>query len=517
MPDVEFPEEWRYRRQFVVGPRTIPEFQHWLKMQIGESLHLSCHPHLNTATSRSGPRAIVMLGHVMDPEHPHATDADILDSLLAESESYVAFERATGRLSGRWLMFVQIGNDLRLYPDAAGSKSTFYVADRPDLGLWAATQPRLLAPFLGLKADRHRCAEFLRAHAHDVWPGETTPFPDMRQLLPNHYLDLRSGKARRFWPCRDPAEHDLDSAAALMARKFHGTIASALHRRGVVLPLTGGYDSRALMSAAGELRKSVSPVTILHPDIRYADILLSAKIARRLGLPHRKVRVRKGNEQVRRMFRMNVGDMFWDPGLKWAQTFREFDGNNFVLTGNDAAILRANYYRDGRIAKPLTSSRLATLAGYPGNPVAEVSCQHWLDGLPPLSDSMLLDLFHWEFRVGNWAALAKTLLDTVCEVIVPYNCRELLEAGLGVRAEHRIEPVRLFRRLYEMTAPEIADLPVNDVWQDRFLDKISTFVPWRIRDRVRKWRLKSSGYMLGDTLPPKMDALAFPAGRGYDY
>ncbi len=516
-PGNKTPENWLYRRQYVLGPQPLAEFGHWRRMLVGQSLHLSFHPHLNTASSRSAYGQIVLLGHLLDPETPCASDQEILDRLLAESNTFDAFERVSTALGGRWLMLVQIGSDVRLYPDACGNRPVFYVGSRADLGVWAATQPRLLVLLHGLKPDKQLSFEYLRTNPHNAWPGEITPYPDIRQLLPNHYLDLRSGEPRRFWPRGELPERDLESAAQLIVRKFHGLIDSASRRRRVVLPLSGGNDSRALLAAAGDLREKLSLVTMIYPGIRYSDIWLSRKIARRLGLVHRRIPVRAGSDAVRRVFRMNTADMFWDPGLMWVHTFQEFDNDYFVLNGDNAGILRAIHYRDGRINGPLTPVRLAEITSHSGNAVAIEAFRRWRQSLPPVSDTMLLDLVQWEIRAGNWVSLAETLLDTVCEPIAPFNCREVLEAGLGVSSVHRVHPAALFRRIYEIGAPEIADLPVNRFWAEELLDEAVKLIPWRIRDRLRRSKLKSAGFVLEDSLPPDVSRFTFPPERGYEF
>src|SRR3990172_5475170 len=76
------PARLLFRRQFVLGPRFAEGFLTWNRLELTPLLRLAVHPDLPTCTARRGKRSIALLGYILDPDDPGATDADIVNRLL---------------------------------------------------------------------------------------------------------------------------------------------------------------------------------------------------------------------------------------------------------------------------------------------------------------------------------------------------------------------------------------------------------------------------------------------------
>jgi hypothetical protein len=72
-------------------------------------------------------------------------------------------------------------------------------------------------------------------------------------------------------------------------------------------------------------------------------------------------------------------------------------------------------------------------------------------------------IFFWEQRVGNWLAGNQTEFDTAWqEIIIPYNCRNLLIDMLSVRERDRRHPRNLlFQKLIMNLWPDVLQEPIN--------------------------------------------------------
>ena len=64
-----------YRNQFILGPSFIHQFESWKKLTFGKSLNLTVHPALNVSQATHGQISIRLLGFIIDPESPDATDS----------------------------------------------------------------------------------------------------------------------------------------------------------------------------------------------------------------------------------------------------------------------------------------------------------------------------------------------------------------------------------------------------------------------------------------------------------
>lgn len=145
-----------------------------------------------------------MLGYVLDPDRIGATEEELLSGLLETTTTNTVFE-AVERWSGRWILLLDDGTDTILFHDALGTRQVHY--HRTVDGCWIATQPHLLEEVLPLQRDPEATAYRKSLLAHEyvhireyARPGESSEYVGGRRLLPNHYLNLQTGTAIRFWP-----------------------------------------------------------------------------------------------------------------------------------------------------------------------------------------------------------------------------------------------------------------------------------------------------------------------------
>lgn len=494
-----------YRRQFIAGSRTLPRPQSWKEIRFGAATHIVYHPLVAVTQISSDSKQIVCLGHVLDPDDPASTNDEILRRIVSSMSSFHEFERSTSKLGGRYLMFVKLGCEERLYPDAGGTKSAFYVRQEETREQWIASQPQLLVDMLGVSLNSCLAKDFFRSHVHNSWPGELTPFNGVRQLLPNHFLEVRTGRVERFWP-RTPIKHqDIETAVVVARQMLSGLIASALRRRRVAMTVTGGYDSRAILACAGAFRREVSLFTVGGPDVTFGDVAIPRKLARRLGSELAVIPADPHDRSFWATYQRNVAGMLWDTGSRLIYTFRRYgDDDWFILTGNVGEAARCFYYKNGLHPTEATPERLAKICGYGGSPVASESFRRWLSDVPEDTGVNLLDLLYWEHRMGNWLAMALTGSDTVCEILPMYNCRYLLETALGVDVELRKAPYRLFVKICHEAAPVLIGVPFNDTLRDRVTKLATGYMPWRLRHQIHSLRLKIAGFSICDGQPPSV-------------
>jgi hypothetical protein len=442
-------------RQFVAGPHDVERPGLGGRAAFA-SLVIRFNERVPVTTAGNDDVEIALIGHVLDPLRPGRTNAEIVSGLTG-STTFRALEDALSGLAGRWAVFVRIGAELRLYPDAAGSKSLFHS------GPWVASQPGLLGCTPSAALDAFPGAT--------NWPVGVTPFPGVRQLTPNHYLDLRDQGETRFAP-GSIRSVGLDEAAATIAELLQGTIHAVVRRGSVALPVTAGFDSRALLSAARPWWPDIDMFTVIDSDTPRHDRLVPRRLSRIVGRPIREIGA-DGQDSVVQ----NTCGLWRDPNESRLAAFGQAQ---FVLLGHVSEVLRCFYWKDGH-PREVTPALLSGLAGFRG--ALESDFAAWLDSSPDDTDVDPLDLFYWESRAGIWSSLCCTALDGYCDVISPFNCRRLLETGLGVPARFRCAPYELHRLLCR---PELRGIPFNSTFLERVDAHLPQWLPWRVRNRLRR-------------------------------
>lgn len=484
-----------YRRQYIAGPYLPKQFQSWRQVQLANSTVIGCHPELEIAEASNAYGRLICLGHILDPMQCEQTNNQVLTSLLETSKGFAALEQRIGDFGGRWVMFVELHGERRVYLDAGGLKSTFWYTNPQSQEIWIGSQPSLFEESLGIAVDKEMVRQFWMTKHHSSWVCEVTPYPHVRQLLPNHYLDLDARSTHRFWPSQDVKPRSLDDAASEMSEIIHGLIASVVKRGLVALPLTGGYESRVTFSCAKEIRDKLPLYLMDAPNTIFHDKLLSRQVAEKFGLKVSYLQPVPFDERYWNAFLRNTAGMYWDPGANHIPTYGKNFSSHYLLIGAMGTVARAWYYKDGKLPAVIDPPFLASVTAYSGNVVALKAFEAWLAKAPLDINISPLDLLFWEHRQGNWASLCATAFDTVgCDMSSPYNCRKLMEIALGVDVEYRKPPHILLRRIAEIAAGSDAlSVPINDHWVERAATVVLRYVPWRVKYWVHTFRMKQSG------------------------
>lgn len=459
-----------FRRQFAMGRELPDSLAGWARHPVHHDLQLAVHPELSCVRVDRNDTSVLLVGYVLDPRHPGRDDRTIIEHVMDGAPTFEDVLRAFDPLSGRWMAIHRAGDDIRLFHDAAGLRMVHY-AHGPGTTTSCASTPSLLAQFTGLPADVEQHEELDRAGifargTHHFWPGDGAPYIGMHRLLPNHFLDLRTGAPHRFWPHTPLPEQEPSAAVAPCTASLEGTISAALARYPLSLALTAGLDSRLLLAASRQHVEELSFHTLRKTGMTDSsrDIRLPRQILGDLGLDHRVIPVRTPAagpvaETLRRTF-LPCHEQTVDQVVALAEHPAGPRGRWVTVNGNVSEVGRNFYPRTA-----LTPDRLAGAVGMGRSRYAVDAFARWLeDAAPALATSGLngWDLFHWEQKIGGWLAGVRTEFDLAEEAVHPYNSRELLENLLRVPSVLREGPDYPFHR--EMIGhlwPELLAYPIN--------------------------------------------------------
>lgn len=420
------------------------------------------------------------LGDIFDPDAPSLSNEAIVSRLLESTCSYSDFERSTESLGGRWLIFLRMGDESRVYPDATGSRPVYYHKDK----FWVGGGPQIIAETLGLNKDSDLIEEFNHHTRSDWWPGGFTPYKDISHMWPNHFLRLNDMTIERFWP-EEPIESvSIDDAATRIATILDGIIDGASRRYELHMALTGGYDSRTLLAASHALHEKIHFFTIHYPGIASFDLDTPVQLSEKFELDYRTVPLVIPDEGFLATFDRNVASMVEGQCRTNSMTYRSFPDKSLFLEGTASEIGRTFYYKTFKHPDSITEKSLCSRSGFADNSLAEKAFAEWLGSVPQDKNILILDLFYWEQRLGNWNAVDYVGQELTRNVMSPFNCRELLMLMLGTNLEARRDPYPLLRRVCEISLPGTLDIKFN----------------YSLRSRIRhycKWVLSRTKRVLG--------------------
>ena len=463
---------WR-RGQFVLGPQPVERLASWNRYEVGPALHLTAHPALNVTQARGDGFSITLLGYILDPDAPELSDVEIVGRMALAARPGISPIDLTRRFGGRWLLIIAEPDDVRIFADPSGLRQMFHTDAAATGAMWAASEPGILAEILGLEisleAREFMASDYYTRDTEHYWPVDASPYREIRRLLPNHELSVRTGAARRFWPDKGFTPSTPDEAAEVVGETLRGLI-KAIHARGSLsVNLTAGLDSRMMLAAARPVARDLLFTTAKKPDAQESDpdLVISRRLAATFGLRHRVI---NSASVLREEFR----ELYFSSNMlcheKWALMaqagFDAFNGERIGVTGHVVEVARSYYIKlkSGlETGEPFTPELLARAIGMGPQGIVIQGMERWMDGLGEVYNYDARDLLFWENETGSWLAQAQQEFQVVSkDTLSPFNCRRVLEAALSVDPQLRGEPdYPFFRSVIKRLWPECLELPIN--------------------------------------------------------
>lgn len=260
------PAAWPYVSQFILGPAFAERLAGWQRITVAEQIRLTAHPALACTQVADHARELTLIGHILDPLTPGAANADILRALLRHFTSREALIVATDGLGGRWLLIATNSRESFLFHDALGLRQAFHTEPAEIGALWVMSQPGLASEVLSLAPDEQALdymdTQTFRRASEYRFPVTASTFRGIKHLVPNHWLDLKTGRSHRYWPLAPLEILTPEAAIDRLGTLMSGMIRAAASRFELAFSLTAGLDSRLVLAAARGVADRLSIMTL---------------------------------------------------------------------------------------------------------------------------------------------------------------------------------------------------------------------------------------------------------------
>lgn len=474
-------EDLLYRFQFFFGKSALP-VAHWAVHPMPEEYTLSVHPELSVTRVEHNGFEVILLGFILDPDRPADADEDILKRLCASSASIESWIEATESMGGRWLVFLYRDGAGLVFNDAAGLRTAYYHVDA-DGNPWLGTQPGLFQLQFGFEfseeAKHYMASPRFQEKVETWWPGDSSPFAEVKHLQPNHLFDLKTRQVRRFWPVKPLKKHSLDEGVRIAADTLKGMIDAAYRRFPLAMAFSSGLDSRMIFSACKDFSEDVYVFSMMYrhltPDSD--DIRVPREVTQAVNLQHHLIDARLDmSPEFADLYRRNTTGIKDDWGKLVEGRYRNVPQGRIILKGTISEIIRCRYWPLGIYPYRVTLRDLVRLSLLDDDPLVVKSFKTWMqDALPTETlGYKLLDVFSWENEIGNWLALGHVVNDLSHQDFAPISNRRFINAMLGVSTKYRSYPDHIMERRITATLwPELDQFPYTPSRKKpkkRFLD-----------------------------------------------
>jgi len=363
--------------------------------------------------------------------------------------------------SGSWLFILATDLYERVYLDPCGSQSLVYDVEKK---LAASTVGLILNDTEYLERYDEELYETLNVDELGWIPGGLTAHIGVSRLICNHYLDLAEWKMERHWPVAGfKTGASVDKVSKRIVEIIHSTIKS-LHSDGsVVLALTGGMDSRLLLSTCKDFVSKIDTFTIAFPgskkDVYLAKLLASSNDTVRHSVypPIYATEVQRDEWLYKASNSIGGVNQYNSPSLG------PIAKNKYFISGAAGEIGRAFLWRHYDDASTeLNATGLIARLGLSFNEKLKKVIEEWLDGVIMFDSYTILDLAYTELRVSSWAfaqSYAYCGKGNMTQVS-PFSNRELISLLFSLSPENRRSEAYIVRGI-ETTWPKLLKVPFN--------------------------------------------------------
>jgi len=256
-----------------------------------DGFHIIYHPDTSISLSSWGTVKVAIIGEILDPIRPEATNEDVAEQ-LARCPTTNALFKQLSELTGRFVCVYASATEQVAVSDAIALRQVIQLNALD--GVVFGSSPKLLLTLLGLSpqttSEKLQIIRGLRFRVREhAWLGSECEDDRLVKVLPNHYLDLVNGEIHRIPPIGTEVPASEPEVLDFAERTLKGGYHALRQRFQLHQPLTAGWDSRILLGASRELAESVKFYMFDRSGGTHPDATVPAALARMLGLEFRAV------------------------------------------------------------------------------------------------------------------------------------------------------------------------------------------------------------------------------------
>jgi len=298
-----------------------------------------------------------------------------------------------------------------------------------------------------------------------------------------------------FFPILKKEEQDIDTIAKKAAAILQGYIKAIALRHDIIMPVTGGYDSRILFLASKNITSSCTYFISkhVHMDWNHYDITIPKRLTALYG---KEFIVNELKDNPKSSYNKDYFDSIDFP--RYLTLSPLANENNVLLNANISEVSSCKLYSH----KHIDAIGLAVLKKQIPSSFVVAKYDDWLQktrlDIKGLNYD-ILDLFYWEEFESNWVAKLKTEGHALGKhIISPFNSRYLLNLLLSAKRSKRgvFNNVLYDRIIYYLSKNHkaVVNLPINPNTMTKLfrlmskLNVLNFYQRYRLRKKVKAYK-----------------------------
>ncbi len=409
--------------------------------------------------AKLGEREIVIFGYAVDvfSGETDGLAADILKGTKSLSE-VIEYEK---HLGGKYVIFYLEKHQCFCLGDATCSVPVFYSTETEKIV--CCSNSKWITDSLGLIPDPMLQKIRDSGHINQAMPYDVTKYKEIKQLLPNHYLDLLQKKAKRFINSTKKQKKISPSEAAKITSPMIKNITKMyLSEFDVYCPVTSGRDSRVVLAFLKSFSKNVNTYTIWFDRFLNdnQDWVVPLRLEKLGNIHHKQLRAETVTGCMKQKMDEMLGEkMYPDEAFTLSVTVKNNFGACATAEGDIIGqVGKCSLHRD--VPEFLATAKYfrCKLHNYSSESAKLLS--KWKKEIKKSGEKVnVFDLFSIENRLGVWASYTHLIRNTMGMPFVNlFNSRSIIYTWTAVNRKQRMKS-EIHIELIKAVAPELLQVP----------------------------------------------------------
>ena len=409
--------------------------------------------------AEQGGREIIIFGYAVDVFS--GLREKLAENILKSSDKLADVIEYEKKLGGKYVIFYAENGRCYCIGDATCSVPVFYSVGLTDSV--CCSNPKIIMDSFDLKPDKYLQEIRDSGPLNQAMPYDVTPYKEIKQLIPNHYLDINAEKAVRFVNC-DTAQKEIspEKAAEITAPMIENITKMYLSDFDIYCPLTSGRDSRVVYAFLKKLGGSVNSYTIWKDSFKNdsQDWDVPVELARLAGGKHEQIHKETVNPEMKHKMDEILGENGYpDDAFVLSVTVNKHYGDYATLEGDIIGqVGKCSLHRDVPLFLASPAYFRCKLHNYSDG--AKKLLKKWMKEIKDGGEKVnVFDLFSVENRLGVWASHTHMIRNAMGQ---PYfnifNSRSIIYVWTAVDRAKRMKS-EIHVELIKKSAPELLEVP----------------------------------------------------------
>ncbi len=385
----------------------------------------------------------------------------LAETILGSTQNLSEVIEYEKNLGGKYVIFYAENGKCYCLGDATCSVPVFYSIGLSDFVCCSNSQ--IIIENYDLKSDENLQKIRNSGPLNQAMPYDITPYKEIKQLIPNHYLDFAAEKALRFVNC-NTAQKEISpkNAAVITAPMIENITKMYLSEFDIRCPLTSGRDSRVVYAFLKKLNGQVNSYTIWKDSFKNdsQDWEVPVALAKLANGNHEQIYKEPLTDEMKQSMDNILGkNGYPEDAFILSVTVNKHYSNCATLEGDIIGqVGKCSLHRDIPLFLATPAYFRCKLHNYSDG--AKRFLKKWMKDIKDSGEKVnAFDLFSIENRLGVWASHTHSIRNTMGQLYFNiFNSRSIIYVWTAVdRAKRMKSEVHI--ELIKTAAPELLEVP----------------------------------------------------------